>query len=190
MEQNYVTVSICIKPTKIGCHTTKQLYCAGYTASPSDSWSSGQCPVSIRGHYPNPVCWHLIYHLAHAVSSSATHSTGFFFSATFRLHRCTKNNMLHCYRCGVVCLCVSVCLFDTNVSPAKDRPKVTHWDQSIKPNHLHFRLIKRKQNKYVMNDVLAYGGIITAADRTLILKSFFLRLPVRRHDRSERRFVC
>ena len=24
-----------------------------------------------------------------------------------------------------------------------------------------------------MNDVLAYGGIITAADRTLILKSFF-----------------
>ena len=96
--------------------------------------------------------------------------------------------MLHCYRCGVVCLYVSVCLFDTNVSPAKD--KVTHWDQSIKPNHLHFRLIKRKENKYVMNDVLAYGGIITAADRTLILKSFFLRLPVRRHDPSERRFVC
>jgi len=40
-------------------------------------------------------------------------------------------------------------------------------------------------NKYVMNDVVSKGGIITATDRMLKIKKKFLRLPVRWDDRSE-----
>jgi len=37
--------------------------------------------------------------------------------------------------------------------------------QVLKPNHLNFCSSKCKQNKYVMNVVVAQGGIITATDR-------------------------
>ena len=41
---------------------------------------------------------------------------------------------------------------------------------SLRPKYqtksLQLCLSKRKQNKYAMNDVVAYGGIITATDRT------------------------
>jgi len=41
----------------------------------------------------------------------------------------------------------------------------------IKPNHFNFRLSKCKQNKYVMDNVVVYGGMITATDR--IVENFF-----------------
>ena len=42
-------------------------------------------------------------------------------------------------------------------------------------NHFNFRLSKCKQNKYVTNDVVAWGGVITDTDRTpLTIYYFFL----------------
>jgi len=65
---------------------------------------------------------------------------------------------------------------------------ICSWDQSIKLNHFNFGLSKCKQNKYVMHDVVAQGGIITATDQMLNIKKFFLHLPVRWDNRSETRF--
>jgi len=47
------------------------------------------------------------------------------------------------------------------------------WDWSIKPNHCNFRLSKCKQNKRIVNDVVAQGGIISATDSTLNFYSAF-----------------
>ena len=44
---------------------------------------------------------------------------------------------------------------------------IFRWDQSIKPNDFNFHLRKCKENKYVMIDVVALGGIIAAMDEML-----------------------
>jgi len=58
---------------------------------------------------------------------------------------------------------------------------------SLRPKYQtkSLQLCKRKQNKYAMNDVVAYGGIITATDRTPKICIFFPCLPVIWDDRSE-----
>jgi len=70
----------------------------------------------------------------------------------------------------------------------------------LRPNHFNFH--KCKQNKYVINDVIAYSNILTATDQKCknkgqhvefisqsikLLKTliFFLHLAVRWYDRSE-----
>jgi len=115
----------------------------------------------------------------------------------------TIGRVLFCaQQCGLIMAKTVTMSCHVSFSPLNILPNSIHWvitlsvaetkvsNFSLKPKYqtksfFNFGLSKCKQNKYVMHDVVAQGGIITATDQMLNIKNFFLHLPVRWDDRSE-----